>query len=72
MLENLINSLDSRGIMAIQVLLGKRCIELLQTKKAITDAQGIHSNEGFLQKKGNVRQGSKDQGSQDLQLKAQE
>lgn len=35
MLEQLINSLDSRGVLAIQVLLGKRCIELLEGEDKI-------------------------------------
>lgn len=35
MLESLINSLDNKGVMAVQVLLGKRCIELLQKKPGL-------------------------------------
>lgn len=34
MLEQLINSLDNRGILVIQALIGRRCIELLESENS--------------------------------------
>ena len=33
MLQELINSLDNRGILVIQAMIGKRCIDLLEAEK---------------------------------------
>jgi hypothetical protein len=38
MLEELIKSLDSRGLLVLQILIGKRAIELLEDKPKLLHA----------------------------------
>lgn len=44
MLEELIKQLDNRGLLVLQVLLGKRAMELLESKpKSILDASNLRT-----------------------------
>lgn len=60
-LEKLIDGIDQRGLLVLQVLIGQRAMGLLSEEHL--NATGVRKDSGLLHSEGNVIESSEDQSS---------